>query len=318
MEVKALKDKVNELMVNQHHMLEAIKYLSDKVEEMTKNANCGKSDVKDILKSQTMMDEIIVKNSDDIESIKKSKEENAAAIKVLDTKIDKVREEIEMTKNCIEDKIEKAKSELKPQKTSTSIECNLCEESFNLFSNLENHIKKAHEDYQQFKCDQCEKTFVLKWRLRKHMNLHNKSISHPCHYFNNGKKCPFEDLGCKFFHTVSEICKYGPTCTKRMCPFRHLQETSDNVTEMDDSQISENDDNEKLSNEVNFITSTPLKRKFDCEECHDQSQCTDCFVRQHTQNKQESFSHQDDIGHVMSLPMSGRSRSSIVGYFTSN
>ena len=63
-----------------------------------------------------MIDEIIVKNSDDIESIKKTEEENAAAIKVLDTKIDKVREEIEMTKNCIEDKIEKAKSELKPQK----------------------------------------------------------------------------------------------------------------------------------------------------------------------------------------------------------
>ena len=73
-----------------------------------------------------------------------------------------MREEIEMTKNCIKDKTEKAKSEFKLKKTYNSIKCNLCEESFNLFSNLENHIKKAHEDYQQFKCDQCEKTFVLK------------------------------------------------------------------------------------------------------------------------------------------------------------
>jgi hypothetical protein len=36
-----------------------------------------------------MIDEIIVKNSDEISKIKKSKEENAVAIKCLETRIDK-------------------------------------------------------------------------------------------------------------------------------------------------------------------------------------------------------------------------------------
>ena len=34
-----------------------------------------------------------------------------------------------------------------------------------------------------------------------------------------------------------------------------------------------------------FMTSTPQKIKYDCEECQNQTQCTDCFVRQDQQNE---------------------------------
>ena len=40
-------------------------------------------EVQDILKSQTMIDEIIVKNSDDILILKKAKDENSDAIRHL-------------------------------------------------------------------------------------------------------------------------------------------------------------------------------------------------------------------------------------------
>ena len=74
-------------MVNQHHMLEAIKYLSEKIAEPTEKANSENSYLRDIVDSQAMIDAIIVKNSDDIQLLKKTREENNDALKVLDTKI---------------------------------------------------------------------------------------------------------------------------------------------------------------------------------------------------------------------------------------
>ena len=65
--MEALKEKVNEIMVNQNHILEAVKYLHERLEEVTENRNSDKSDVKNIIESQAMVDGIIVKNSDDIQ-----------------------------------------------------------------------------------------------------------------------------------------------------------------------------------------------------------------------------------------------------------
>ena len=87
----ALKMKVKELVINQDHMLNAIKFLSEKLEEVTEKVNNDKSDVRQLLESQAMIDALVVKTSDDILSIKKAKEENFAAIKKLDTKIDQMK-----------------------------------------------------------------------------------------------------------------------------------------------------------------------------------------------------------------------------------
>ena len=55
---------IAELMMNQKHILEAIKYLNERIEYKAKNENTN--EVNDILESQAMIDQIIVKNADDI------------------------------------------------------------------------------------------------------------------------------------------------------------------------------------------------------------------------------------------------------------
>ena len=50
---------IAELMMNQKHILEAIKYLNERIEYKAKNENTN--EVNDILESQAMIDQIIVK-----------------------------------------------------------------------------------------------------------------------------------------------------------------------------------------------------------------------------------------------------------------
>ena len=88
-----MKENIDDLMTNQRHILEAIKYLKEQVEDIVKKdkvMNEKDVDVDRILESQAMIDELLVKNCDDILRIKKMKEENADNIKVLDKKIDKI------------------------------------------------------------------------------------------------------------------------------------------------------------------------------------------------------------------------------------
>jgi hypothetical protein len=70
----AMKKKVNEVMENQTHILEAIKYLNERIEDIIDKKKKDKcNEVKKILDSQEMIDNIIVKNSDDIMIIKKTR-----------------------------------------------------------------------------------------------------------------------------------------------------------------------------------------------------------------------------------------------------
>ena len=72
--MEAMKKDISELMRNQEHMLVAIKYLNERVEDMVEKAmKDNTKDVEDILESQEMIDKLIVKNSDDILLIKKTK-----------------------------------------------------------------------------------------------------------------------------------------------------------------------------------------------------------------------------------------------------
>ena len=59
-------------------------------------------------------------------------------------------------------------------------------------------------------------------------------------------------------------------------PIQSNPDTNSNV-----GQTSEMDDDDN-SNELvdNFVTSTPVKRKFKCEDCENKMQCVDCYVRQ--------------------------------------
>ena len=53
-----------------------------------------------------------------------------------------------------------------------------------------------HDLVEKFQCEQYDKTFVLEWRLMKHKRIHKEKNITNCHYFNNKKECPFEEIGC--------------------------------------------------------------------------------------------------------------------------
>ena len=142
--------------------------------------------------------------------------------------------------------------------------CKVCGKSFMENHELEAHLK-THNEMQPFSCDKCEKKFYLKWRLEKHRGSHyTKKL---CHYYNNQKACPYEDIGCMFRHEVSSLCRFS-TCNNILCQYRH--DENDLVTE--DTTVVE-DDSEILQR------STPMKYYPDCEDCTDNSNCVKCIIR---------------------------------------
>ena len=114
------------------------------------------------------------------------------------------------------------------------------------------------------------------------MHLHRQNNIKPCHCFNNEKTCPFNELGCKFQHSVAEKCKFGKKCNRRLCPNKHektgnIESDIENGTDdTDNSEVFET----KETDLDTMMTSTPKKRKVQCEECIDGQQCIDCYVRQ--------------------------------------
>ena len=163
----------------------------------------------------------------------------------------------------------------------------ICVKCFERYSDLESHIKSNHVNHNVFQCDQCGKSFVLKWRLGKHLNLHTGNSVKHCHFFNNDKKCPFEVLGCKFLHSKAKVCKAGQNCQRRLCPLRHsedeLDTDSDVITTIGDDHTNETEgrDTSEFHADEPLLTSTPQKVQYECEECINKTQCTDCFVRQY-------------------------------------
>ena len=285
-----MKENIDDLMTNQRHILEAIKYLKEQVEDIVKKdkvMNEKDVDVDRILESQAMIDELLVKNCDDILRIKKMKEENADNIKVLDKKIDKIDKKINKEKDKIEMNMDRVRNVSKSSNFGKLLNCNLCENTFCRFVDLETHIRTCHENHEMFTCEQCDKGFVLKWRLKKHMRIHSDRRIKHCHYFNNGKACPFYEIGCKFLHALSNTCKSGEDCDRRLCPYRHDKSNAENIN--DDEMKSEMSAHENSSKDNDsFATSTPLKEN--CGECSDEANCTYCFVLQYSRRKRVHFS----------------------------
>ena len=113
------------------------------------------------------------------------------------------------------------KCHIKRDHVKKSIVCSICKDEFSDNYRLEEHLVKTHQKVKQVSCSVCDKTFMLKWRLQKHMNIHNEAKRRMCHFFNNGKHCPFEEIGCKFLHEESQECRMKLSCTRTMCQFRH-------------------------------------------------------------------------------------------------
>lgn len=106
-----------------------------------------------------------------------------------------------------------------------SVKCSNCDRTFETRRDLEEHLKE-HDIQKEFKCDQCASEFFLEWRLKRHLRGHTDINRKFCHYFNNGKVCPFEESGCKFKHEHSERCFYGLTCVNMLCQYQHDENKS--------------------------------------------------------------------------------------------
>ena len=101
------------------------------------------------------------------------------------------------------------------------IKCKDCDTTFDEQWKFEKHLSKEHGKEKTFDCDQCDQSFYTKWRLNKHEQSHDEHHVKFCHYFNNSKKCPYEEFGCKFRHAKSDQCKFGNNCKTRLCQFIH-------------------------------------------------------------------------------------------------
>jgi hypothetical protein len=89
----------------------------------------------------------------------------------------------------------------------------------------------------------------LKWRLSKHQQTHSIKTTKKCHYFNNGKACPYEDIGCMFAHEQSDICKFGKLCRNNLCSYMHKKkkkiERGDKLDKSKEKDADDGDESDK-------------------------------------------------------------------------
>ena len=192
-------------------------------------------------------------------TIKENNDVHTAKIEELESKVKKLLENNENREEGNTSTMFYSKqSELNRHMKSTHSKvlaikkCNICNETFTENFKLEIHLR-THNEAETFGCDICAKTFVLKWRLRKHKSVHE--TTRYCHYFNNAKLCPFEELGCKFLHEWSEACKVKK-CTNSLCQFTHNEKNpekeKEKITESeipDTIRIEFNDCDNKFTND---------------------------------------------------------------------
>ena len=75
------------------------------------------------------------------------------------------------------------------------VECNYrCHNSYD----LELHLLRSHVDMEGYRCELCERIFMLETRWKKHMKMHESRGIKVCKYFKKKMHCPYEERGCKF------------------------------------------------------------------------------------------------------------------------
>ena len=74
-----------------------------------------------------------------------------------------------------------------------------------------------------------------------------------CHYYNNGKLCPYFEVGCMFKHEESEKCNFDKQCRFTLCQYKHtangerlevIEKQSVQVA-VDETDIESDDDGEE-------------------------------------------------------------------------
>ena len=146
--------------------------------------------------------------------------------------------------------------------------CTVCGETFSFTHELEIHLKK-HE-VETLKCEKCDKTFYLKWRLEKHKKAHDLVDIRFCHYFNNSKHCPYDEVGCMFRHDKSQECKFQKECRFKLCQYMHSCNEKNNLFEKQTDDAMENDPSE--------LESGSEEEDLEFEECGKVSENFDAYI----------------------------------------
>ena len=99
-----------------------------------------------------------------------------------------------------------------------------------------------------------------------------------CHYFNNKKNCPYEEIGCMFKHAKSDDCWFKERCRNKLCQYAHdVAKISNDTTEKVPLEAADSND-DKYTSEKNAISvnltesdqpkSQPTKpTKISCKTC---------------------------------------------------
>ena len=117
---------------------------------------------------------------------------------------------------------------------------------------------------KKFKCEKCEMTFMLKWRLGKHMSIHKEkeSMLKFCHYFNNDKSCPYANIGCMFLHKDAPYCRSKDKCSKKLCKFKHSNSVQKYQFSCEKCEKVESSD-KALKKHVNEVQDIEEDKEFD-------------------------------------------------------
>ena len=260
--MKTLNEQVKKLTDNQKHILEAIKYLNERLESNLEKINDDQiKDVNNIIESQAMMDQLVVKNSDDIIAIRKRKDENQLAIKTLEAKIEFMEKEIGETIQNIEAKLDQTSEEDKvPEngigdKSDKEISCKYFNRGFCKmqkccsFQHKSDEICEDHLEGRRCGNNKCE---------RRHPQS--------CRYFRRGK-C-WRNETCVYLHGIQEIRK---------------DQTVNNVCE---EIIVDAFDNVEEDKECDICKTVGKTNQ--CEKC-DKKFCFDCEIKVHGESVLEMF-----------------------------
>ena len=144
--------------------------------------------------------------------------------------------------------------------------CKYCDGTFDQTYELEKHLE-GHKE-KEFECTACGKRFQLEWRLKKHLASHELKTMKKCHYFNNGKACPFEEIGCMFLHVLSPKCIFNRMCKNKLCPYQH--DNHDKIADEIECNNSVTNDKESageaMEDEIN-VDSDSENEDIECDLC---------------------------------------------------
>ena len=251
---------------------EDFKVLEDKVTKLEKFKEVFDKlslvDLRELEKRFKIIDS--VKDDPKLQQLENKVNENSISLKKLHGKKEENKDKKCQCEKCNLIFTDKASMQIHIQeKHGTRRKCKLCDETFDQTYKLELHLK-THE-VETFKCERCDKTFQLKWRLEKHKKGHEMVNVKFCHYFNNKKVCPYEEIGCMYSHAESEACRFQKFCKNKLCQFQHSDKdtTNSNSSNCEKEKVEvANDENVKDNNGINKKLEDPTKSvRISCKIC---------------------------------------------------